>query len=236
MISYHFQILQTQKIGNECKSNSSPNQNQIINGISSIYHSNSQIDNQKVNVLTILRAKCEILVDLNKINLEDFEAILETSEIRNLWDNLVEKSSTIRILNSNTEITKTDFKLGWPSNQCDAPTISKTFNNSNSIINISTSLPSCSDQPAFLCSSPPFVQSHMPLIAWYIQIDSNSNQTNLSSNLGQEDHCLNDDLSSSNQDQKHLSNNNTSSSSCSSSTLIKPILTTPQITLFSKFN
>ncbi|EDR13899.1 uncharacterized protein LACBIDRAFT_305084 [Laccaria bicolor S238N-H82] len=58
-------------------------------------------------------------------------------------------------------ICKTNFTLGWPANPRDAVTISCSFHDPTTVINISTSLPRSPDEPAYLRPSPPFVRSHV---------------------------------------------------------------------------
>lgn len=52
----------------------------------------------------------------------------------------------------------------------DTITISKTFTDATTLISISTSLPRSIDEPAFLRPSPPYVRSHVHLLAWCIQL------------------------------------------------------------------
>lgn len=49
-------------------------------------------------------------------------------------------------------------------------TISKTFNDADTIINISTSLPRSPDEPAYLRPAPPYVRAHVSLLAYCIQL------------------------------------------------------------------
>lgn len=51
----------------------------------------------------------------------------------------------------------------------DTITISKTFSDETTLIDISTSLPRTPDEPAFLRPAPPFVRSHVHLLAWCVQ-------------------------------------------------------------------
>ncbi|KAF8159312.1 hypothetical protein B0H34DRAFT_398668 [Crassisporium funariophilum] len=69
----------------------------------------------------------------------------------------------------NTRIAKTNYTLGWPANPRDAVTISRSFSDATTLIDISTSLPRSPDEPAYLRPSPPYVRSHVKLFAWCIQ-------------------------------------------------------------------
>ncbi|KAI0251783.1 hypothetical protein BJV78DRAFT_1374838 [Lactifluus subvellereus] len=51
----------------------------------------------------------------------------------------------------------------------DAVTISRTFNDATTIIDVSTSLLRSPDEPAYLRPSPPYVRSHVKLFVWCIQ-------------------------------------------------------------------
>ena len=55
----------------------------------------------------------------------------------------------------------------------DTVTISRTFSDAQTVIHIATSLPRSPDEPAFLRSAPPYVRSHVHLLAWIIQFPSN---------------------------------------------------------------
>ncbi|KAF8578800.1 hypothetical protein K439DRAFT_1395236 [Ramaria rubella] len=105
------------------------------------------------------------LVDLDK-----WRAVLSTPEIRGDWDPAVEGSSLVEMFDWNTRITRTNYALGWPANPRDSVTISKTLYDATTLIDISTSLPRSLDEPAYLRPAPPFVRSHVHLLAWCIQI------------------------------------------------------------------
>jgi len=47
----------------------------------------------------------------------------------------------------------------YPNSPRDAVTISRTFNDATTLIDISTSLPRSPDEPAYLRPSPPYVRS-----------------------------------------------------------------------------
>lgn len=50
--------------------------------------------------------------------------------------------------------------------------ISKTFRDTSTLIDISTSLPRSKHEPAYLRPSPPYVRAHCTLLAWCIQVPS----------------------------------------------------------------
>lgn len=56
-------------------------------------------------------------------------------------------------------ITKTNFTLGWPASPRDAVMISRTRLASDAVVDVSTSLPRSTDEPAYLRPSPPYVRS-----------------------------------------------------------------------------
>ncbi|KAL4263605.1 START domain-containing protein [Pleurotus pulmonarius] len=102
-------------------------------------------------------------------SLEPWKAVLTTPELRQEWDPSVEEAHLVELLDQNTRIAKTNFTLGWPANPRDAVTISRSFHDASTFIDISTSLPRSPDEPAYLRPSPPYVRSHVSLFAWFIQ-------------------------------------------------------------------
>ncbi|KAG8980898.1 hypothetical protein FRB90_007416, partial [Tulasnella sp. 427] len=119
----------------------------------------------------VVRVVLEIPADDGLASLDAWKAVLSTPELRKEWDPTVESSSVVETcFDPDTRISKTDFTLGWPANPRDAITISRTFADATTLIDISTSLPRSSDEPVYLRPAPPFVRSHVHLFAWCIQI------------------------------------------------------------------
>ena len=87
---------------------------------------------------------------------------------------MVEKAEILEIIDPQTRVTKTDYRLGWPSNPRDAVTISKTLLDQHTIIDISTSLPRSKTEPAYLRPAPPHVRAHVSLLAWCVQLGGTS--------------------------------------------------------------
>ncbi|TYJ58802.1 hypothetical protein B9479_000638 [Cryptococcus floricola] len=106
------------------------------------------------------------------ISVDTFRGCLVTPETRAMWDRMVEEATTLDILDAHTRVTKTNYRLGWPSSPRDAVTISKTFVDSHTLIDISTSLPRSKHEPAYLRPAPPYVRAHVSLLAWCIQLPS----------------------------------------------------------------
>ncbi|KAJ3534294.1 hypothetical protein NM688_g7158 [Phlebia brevispora] len=103
------------------------------------------------------------------VSLDACKAVLVTPELRKEWDPAVERSQLLEMFDQATRICKTNFTLGWPASPRDAVTISRTFNDATTLIDISTSLPRSPDEPAYLRPSPPYVRSEVGLFAWCIQ-------------------------------------------------------------------
>ncbi|KAH9823570.1 hypothetical protein DFH28DRAFT_1173297 [Melampsora americana] len=206
-------------------SESKPNPREWLNGSGPIEVSNLQIHRKKSDGPMVIRAISDLWIDSTRLDLDDFKAILNTPEIRGSWDNLVDKAKVLEVLDSNTRIVKTDFRLGWPANPRDSITITKTFHDSNTIIDISTSLPPSVDEPVYLRPSPPFVRSHVHLLAWCIQFSPNTSSTQASS------------TSSNTLDPSghHISLEELPTSD-SSKPPHKPLITTARITVFWKVN
>ncbi|KAJ6581088.1 hypothetical protein B0H19DRAFT_1113568 [Mycena capillaripes] len=105
----------------------------------------------------------------DSVSLEPWKSVLTTPELRQEWDPAVEDAHLVEIFDHTTRICKTNFTLGWPANPRDAVTISRSFHDASTFIDISTSLPRSADEPAYLRPSPPYVRSHVTLFAWCIQ-------------------------------------------------------------------
>ncbi|KAF8810420.1 hypothetical protein BYT27DRAFT_7186494 [Phlegmacium glaucopus] len=104
-----------------------------------------------------------------QVSLEPWKAVLTTPELRQEWDPSVGEAHLLEMFDHDTRISKTNYTLGWPANPRDAITISRSFSDTTTFIDISTSLPRSPDEPAYLRPSPPFVRSHVKLFAWCIQ-------------------------------------------------------------------
>ncbi|KAJ7585039.1 hypothetical protein C8J56DRAFT_949719 [Mycena floridula] len=106
----------------------------------------------------------------NPLSLESWKAVLTTPELRVEWDPaVVEPPVMIEQFDAATSVVKTNYTMGWPANPRDAVTISRSFNDASTVINISTSLPRSEDEPVYLRPAPPYVRSHVGLFAWCIQ-------------------------------------------------------------------
>ncbi len=102
---------------------------------------------------------------------------------------MVEGASVLDVLDANTRINSTRYRLGWParcvlsvfSTNCseahrserisprDAITISKTFCDGQNLVLVSTSLPRSPNEPAYLRPAPPYVRANIGILAWHIQ-------------------------------------------------------------------
>ncbi|KAH7921184.1 hypothetical protein BV22DRAFT_1038944 [Leucogyrophana mollusca] len=104
------------------------------------------------------------------VSLDSWQAVLTTPELRQEWDPAVESAQLVEMFDHRTRIAKTNFTLGWPANPRDAVTISRLYQDTTTIIDISTSLPRSADEPAYLRPSPPYVRSNVPLFTWCVQL------------------------------------------------------------------
>ncbi|KAL5513369.1 hypothetical protein ACEPAH_3768 [Sanghuangporus vaninii] len=103
-------------------------------------------------------------------DLEAWRATIVTPELRQEWDPAVESAQVLEMCDPSTRIIKTNFTLGWPANPRDAVLISRTFHDTSTLVDISTSLPRSPDEPSYLRPSPPHVRSHVSLFALCIQL------------------------------------------------------------------
>ncbi|KAJ3774493.1 hypothetical protein FB446DRAFT_728658 [Lentinula raphanica] len=117
----------------------------------------------------IYRVILDVPVAEEIVTLEPWRAVLTTPELRQEWDPAVIEAHMVEMFSQDTRISKTNFTLGWPASPRDAVTISRTLHDGSTIVDISTSLPRSSDEPAYLRPSPPYVRSTIKLLAWCIQ-------------------------------------------------------------------
>ncbi|KDQ61841.1 hypothetical protein JAAARDRAFT_31325 [Jaapia argillacea MUCL 33604] len=117
----------------------------------------------------VYRAVLDVPTGEEPVNLEPWRSVLVTPELRQEWDPAVEGAHLVEMFDPATRVAKTNFTLGWPANPRDAVTISRTFNDTTTLMDISTSLPRSADEPAYLRPSPPYVRSSVKLFAWCIQ-------------------------------------------------------------------
>jgi hypothetical protein len=83
---------------------------------------------------------------------------------------MVEEAVTLDLLDAHTRVTKTNYRLGWPSSPRDAVTISKTLVDQHTLVDITTSLPRSKHEPSYLRPAPPYVRAHVALLAWCVQL------------------------------------------------------------------
>ncbi|KAI0058965.1 hypothetical protein BV25DRAFT_1918876 [Artomyces pyxidatus] len=118
---------------------------------------------------TVYRIVLDVPVSDESMPLEAWKSVMTTPELRKEWDPAVENATLLEMLDPTTRIAKTNFTLGWPANPRDSVTISRTFNDATTVIDVATSLPRSPDEPAYLRPSPPYVRSNVRLFAWCIQ-------------------------------------------------------------------
>ncbi|EMD39336.1 hypothetical protein CERSUDRAFT_112974 [Gelatoporia subvermispora B] len=118
----------------------------------------------------VYRAVLEVPAGDASLSLDSWKSVLATPELRQEWDPAVESAQMLEMFDQATRISKTKFTLGWPASPRDAVTISRTFNDATTLIDISTSLPRSPDEPVYLRPSPPYVRSDVGLFAWCIQL------------------------------------------------------------------
>jgi hypothetical protein len=117
----------------------------------------------------IYRIVLDVPTGEEEVSLQQWRAVLAIPELSKEWDPAVEDAHLVEVFDHTTRICKTNFTLGWPANPRDAVTISRSFHDATTVIDITTSLPRSPDEPAYLRPSPPFVRSKVSLFAWCIQ-------------------------------------------------------------------
>lgn len=122
------------------------------------------------NGVDVYRAVVDVPFD-GVPDLQLFQNSLGTPEARTKWDSMVDHAETIEVLDPQTIISKTSYRLGWPASNRDAIGICRSMSDgSNTMVSVSTSLPRSADAPSYLRPSPPYVRSHVHLAAWCIQL------------------------------------------------------------------
>ncbi|CCM01330.1 uncharacterized protein FIBRA_03379 [Fibroporia radiculosa] len=119
---------------------------------------------------TVYRAILDVPITDAPTSLECWKAVLSAPELRKEWDPAVESAHIIEMLDQATRVSKINFTLGWPANPRDAVIVSRSFNDSTTLVDISTSLPRSPDAPVFIRPSPPYVRSEVALFAWCVQL------------------------------------------------------------------
>ncbi|GAA6002412.1 hypothetical protein JCM5350_006054, partial [Sporobolomyces pararoseus] len=126
----------------------------------------------------VYKATLDVPLHLNSTQskldlLEIFKTVLNRPETRSNWDKLVQQSNVLEVLDPDTRVFKTDFRIGWPASPRDTVTISKTLLNTNDLflIDFQTSLPrfATNDEPSFLRPCPPYLRSNIKLWSWVIE-------------------------------------------------------------------
>ncbi|KAJ8587113.1 hypothetical protein M405DRAFT_853064 [Rhizopogon salebrosus TDB-379] len=117
----------------------------------------------------VYRVVLDVPITDQSASVDAWKAVITTPELRQEWDPAVESAHLVEMFDRQTRISKTNFTLGWPANPRDAVQISRLYQDASTIIDISTSLPRSSDEPAYLRPSPPYVRSNVALFAWCIQ-------------------------------------------------------------------
>ena len=118
----------------------------------------------------VYRATIEVPYFGDYPDTEMFKRVLATPDVRGQWDSLVESSELIEMPDSATRITKTNFRLGWPASPRDAVTVSRMVEDGTALVDITTSMKSTPDAPAYLRPAPPYVRSHIDMFAWCVQL------------------------------------------------------------------
>ncbi len=143
----------------------------------------------------IYRLILEVPAPDDSVTLEPWETVFSAPELRKEWDPAVVDAHLVETLDHTTRICKTNFTLGWPA-KCvvcpiicalltgcsprDAVTISRSFRDSTTFIDVSTSVPRSPEEPVYLRPSPPYVRSNVTRMSLSIVPNDPSNLTQYS--------------------------------------------------------
>jgi len=61
------------------------------------------------------RVVLDVPVVEEQVSLEPWKAVLTTPELRQEWDPAVEEAHMLEVLDRSTQVSKTNFTLGWPA-------------------------------------------------------------------------------------------------------------------------
>lgn len=103
------------------------------------------------------------------LSIDTFRSAISEPSSRAIWDRLVESSTTLEVLDVNTRVVHTKYKLGWPSSPRDSITIQRTYVDEDALICVATSLPRSKWEPSYLKPCPPYVRAHVNIVAWHVQ-------------------------------------------------------------------
>ncbi|KAI9632439.1 uncharacterized protein MKK02DRAFT_30252 [Dioszegia hungarica] len=131
--------------------------------------SRSSVSRRKGKMGEVYRAVAEVECGTD-VSVDTFRGCLATPETRPQWDRMVEDAATLDLLDAHTRVTRTNYRLGWPSSPRDTVTLGKTFVDPYTLIDISTSVPRTRNEPPYLRPAPPHVRAHVALLAWCIQL------------------------------------------------------------------
>ncbi|KAA1125021.1 hypothetical protein PGTUg99_000008 [Puccinia graminis f. sp. tritici] len=70
---------------------------QFLNGLAPIDFSNVQVHRRKLDGSSVVRAICDLSIDPSRFDIDHFKAVLQTAEVRGIWDKLVDKATVIEL-------------------------------------------------------------------------------------------------------------------------------------------
>lgn len=76
-----------------------------------IVHRNSKATGSEA----VYRVVLDVPAVEEQVSLEPWKAVLSTPELRREWDPAVEEAHLLEVLDRSTQVSKTNFALGWPA-------------------------------------------------------------------------------------------------------------------------
>ncbi|KAJ1871254.1 hypothetical protein LPJ55_004041 [Coemansia sp. RSA 990] len=108
--------------------------------------------------------------------LRDWQAVLESPGIRNLWNYFISSSSTLEMLDAHTRITRSELRSPIPgqasefAHNRDLLMVETSLVDPTTVLYVATSFPTTEDDPAYLRQQPGVKRVESDLWAWSVEL------------------------------------------------------------------
>ncbi|KAJ2452142.1 hypothetical protein EV183_003124 [Coemansia sp. RSA 2336] len=108
--------------------------------------------------------------------LRDWQAVLESPGIRNLWNYFISSSSTLEMLDAHTRITRSELRSPIPgqtsefAHSRDLLMVETSLVDPTTVLYVATSFPTTEDDPAYLRQQPGVKRVESALWAWCVEL------------------------------------------------------------------
>ncbi|KAJ2848407.1 hypothetical protein IWW36_003314, partial [Coemansia brasiliensis] len=108
--------------------------------------------------------------------LRDWQAVLESPGIRNLWNYFISSSSTLEMLDAHTRITRSELRSPIPgqtsefAHSRDLLMVETSLVDPTTVLYVATSFPTTEDDPSYLRQQPGIKRVESDLWAWCVEL------------------------------------------------------------------